>query len=102
MSILQALRRWTAPSLPVSAFKSDDEIVEDLLSKMSPESRETLRSTPFANLIGFHFTAGRALRNEYKLWDPLNPYVKDRHPDDISHAIIETLWRRLQRSPSES
>lgn len=102
MSILQALRKWIGPSLPEFVFKSDDEIVEDLLAKMSSESKTTLRETPFASLIGFHFTAGRALRNEYKLWDPLNPYLNGRHPDDVSHEIIEKLWRRLQPSSPAS
>ena len=89
-------------SLTESAFKSPDEIVADLEAKLDDASRAALKNIKFSNLIGLHFTAGRAIRNEYKLWDPLNPYIDasdvegDRHPDQVSQKVIEELWRRLQ------
>jgi hypothetical protein len=55
-------------------------------------------------MVRFHFTAGLAMRNGWGLWtnSPLAQHLKSfgiQHPDDMSGAILETLWCRLHGQP---
>ena len=81
-------------------FLTEEQIVEDVLSKLNAEDRLKLRSIPFEELIGFHSNFGQQIRNKYKLWDVSNPYthhVDDHpdHPDNLSFRIIQTVWLRI-------
>lgn len=53
-------------------------------------------------LIDWHDSLGRDIRNIFKLWDrPWVPNIvngtdiSDQHPDQISMSIIEEVWRRV-------
>lgn len=51
---------------------------------------------------GMHFSIGRNLRNEWKLWDPTSPlarWFRTRgigHADDMSGIILTTLYRTIR------
>lgn len=49
--------------------KTVDEAVDQLISTMSEEDIETLRTTPEDDLILYHFSLGSYARNEFGLWD---------------------------------
>lgn len=82
-------------------FMSQEEIVADLLARLDDLDRNHLRTIPKSAMIQFHHTVGRNIRNYYLLWDEANPHTDasdpegDKHPDQVSHAILEELWERV-------
>lgn len=40
---------------------------------------------------------GRYIRNTYRLWDPDNPQVAGKHPDDLSAEVIERIRTHLSQ-----
>lgn len=56
-----------------------------------------------SELIEWHDSLGRDIRNEFGLWDtPWEPVLVEgvdmspNHPDAISMDIIKEIWRRVQ------
>lgn len=94
---------------PDGSWMTEDEIVEDILSVMTPEDRRTWESIAYEDLITAHFTTGMAIRNQYGLWKPDNPtpsapyseYPGDHemHPDQISMRVIQKVWTRVRSNP---
>ena len=85
-------------------FLSEPDIVSDLLlRKWTEPDKQTLKNTPYDDLIMYHHSVGMWIRNSYLLWDPNNPIVdhrdsmSDNFPDQISQRIIETCWKKLQQ-----
>lgn len=76
-------------------FKSFRAMVRERIEALNEEDIRTLRSTRENRLVLFHHTMGRYLRNSYGLWNPANPYLRGRHPDDLSAAIILAVWRHV-------
>ena len=81
---------------------TNQEIIDDLMENLSEDDADVLRNTKKDDLIMFHHSFGRYIRNEYGLWDhPWEPELVDgidvspNHPDAISKAIIEQLHERL-------
>lgn len=91
----------------VDKFLSPDEIVGVLFKRVkgSWAAKEFIESDP----ISFHHYWGTAIRNEFHLWHPGNPYtMKDyvpelrdgvdynpRHADNMSGYIMKQLHARL-------
>jgi hypothetical protein len=78
-------------------YLSSNEIVEDFFSKMQPEwIKQAAELTP-DDLIQYHSGTGRAIRNEYHLWDENNPYTDASdpegyfHPDQLSFVIMRAI-----------
>lgn len=88
-------------------YLSPEEIVEDLLISLSSKELKQLQKTTEKDLIFYHMSLGKYIRNEYKLWEPKNPYIvplrkthaeyQPLHPDELSFTIIGMLWKRLQQ-----
>jgi hypothetical protein len=79
-----------------------EETVDDILLKISDESKERVRTTKKEDLIRFHLGWGMGIRNYYGLWRGNTQLIwsacaKPCHPDNASMAIIEAAWRRLQK-----
>lgn len=87
-----------------------DEIVEDVLKTIkeswSKEDRLHFAGCSTEDLLDYHNTLGRQIRNEYKLWSrPWEPDIvktgnvevdySPYHPDQISTTIIEKVAERL-------
>lgn len=73
-------------------------------SALSPADRDTIRATPAAALIRYHFGLGMGLRNDLGLWSnsaARAPWERRglRHPDDMSQVIIEAYWLYLHDAP---
>lgn len=84
-------------------YKTDEEIIRDLLLvQWSEQDKRIFKALPFDEIIRYHSSLGRWIRNNYGLWREDNPYVNlkdsfhDRFPDQVSHAILEEVWKRLQ------
>lgn len=85
-------------------FKTYDQILKDLIKSISVEDTERLIANYEKDLIRFHHTTGRAIRNHYDLWDSNNPITRNyqndadesRHPDTISMNLITDLWKHLK------
>lgn len=90
-----------------------DEIVKDLQKEIFETWSEGDKTTFFLteyndkNLVSYHHSLGRYIRNKYKLWSiPWEPEMKEYmgymcdcspyHPDNISMTIIEEVWKRGQ------
>ena len=78
------------------------ETVDDIILKMSDESKELIRTTKKEDLIRFHHGWGMGIRNYYGLWRGNTQLIwsacaKQCHPDHASMVIIEAVWRRLQK-----
>lgn len=81
-----------------------DEIVNELEKSLDKDETESLKSCPESELIMYHHSAGRYIRNTYKLWTyEWEPQLIEgvdhspNHPDAVSMKIIKMLWDRLQK-----
>lgn len=95
----------------METFKGVEEIIEDmLLYKMAEADKAQLKAMTEKDLIQLHHSFGRWIRNHYKLWDENNPHTllnyepvmiegvdcSEKHPDAVSMAVIEGMWKKLQ------
>lgn len=83
-------------------YLSEEQIFQDiLLYKLSEKQKEEFKSIEAGDLIKFHHSFGRWIRNTYRLWEEGNPHVihndtmHDLFPDQVSQRIIERLWCQL-------
>jgi len=81
--------------------KTVEEAVDQLLSSMSDEDKQTVKNTPESELIQYHFGWGTGIRNEFGLWRGNEELLvscgsADMQPDDASMVIIKAGWKRLQ------
>lgn len=70
--------------------------------KLSQDTIKELRACDKADLIRYHSSLGRAIRNSLGLWQiPWKPKIKDGvdiskdHPDALSMAILEAIHKKL-------
>ncbi len=86
-----------------------DAIVERILATWPAEDLKFVKDHP-ADMVGL---VGRAIRNEFNLWDPTHPLTShwhlhpearnivdgvdfsEDHPDAVSEAILTLLRRKL-------
>ena len=84
-------------------YFSEDEIVTDQIARLTEDNISDLRALKRTDVIGMHHTAGRFIRNYYRLWDEQNPFVNsdpahDDFPDQISHRVLIKLWEHVHGS----
>lgn len=83
--------------------KTLDAAVSYVVSQLSEQDKKTVRETPKADLIKFHFSLGMSIRNDLGLWradsELLNAVCggKPCHPDNASMIIINGIWETLQK-----
>ncbi len=77
------------------------EAIDDLMVEMSPRYKKEVKDTKKGDLIKFHSSLGRQIRNRFLLWDGNIKLAEDMglpkgtHADEVSQLIIEALWKRL-------
>jgi hypothetical protein len=81
---------------------SENEIVTEVLTWLteeSPEIQKQFKDCQFEDLISYHHTLGRDIRNHFGLWEYMwEPKLIDgvdcseEHPDAISMRVIEKVW----------
>lgn len=81
-----------------------DEIVKDVFNSLVDDEKSSLNQCPKDDLIGYHHSAGRFIRNHYKLWETSwTPEIVDgvdyspNHPDAVSMQIIERVWELVKQ-----
>lgn len=71
-------------------------ILNDLTKTLNDSnSMEEFMSTKKDDLIKYHMTLGRYIRNTYIYGTDLMESYPNEHPDDISYEIIVRLWEIL-------
>ena len=76
-----------------TVYMDDDQIIQDILADTNEEDVKGWQSISFDNLVKFHHTTGRDIRNQYKMWDSKNPYNQDRSSARRSMDIIKRIWK---------
>lgn len=83
----------------------EKEIVEDMYKVFLNEPKiikDEFKNTPREQLVSYHSSLGRKIRNRYKLWQ--NSWETElingvdhspNHPDQISMRIIEKIWDKM-------
>lgn len=80
--------------------KTVEEAVNGLIKAMSDENKKLIKNTKKEDLIKFHHTWGKAIRNNFRLWGENKELLKStgtKHPDEASMVIIEAVWTKLQK-----
>lgn len=86
--------------------KTREEIVEEVVGWFMDapvEGQVDFIECSEDDLIMYHSSLGRAIRNEFKLWeiewvpiiDETGADISPAHPDARSMLIIKEVWRRL-------
>lgn len=78
--------------------------VRVLLMGNSPGTFDAFREEEFDNIVLYHHTLGRYIRNTFEFWAPEQREVLESlcegrpevSPDEASTAVMEALWRRLR------
>jgi hypothetical protein len=74
-----------------------EEAVAIVLSEMSPEQENHLRTIHKDDLVDEHFGFALWVRNLLEHWAPqASEEAYPAHPDDISGEITEIIWTKLQ------
>lgn len=84
--------------------KTLDGAVINILSLMDDESKNKVRQMAKNDLIKFHHSWGRGIRNSFGLWKGNKELIVSScgqycHPDEASMKIIEAVWIKLNEKP---
>jgi len=84
--------------------KDLDECFVQLEKLLKPEDIEKLRGGTEKDMIQYHFSLGRWVRNNWGLWgrSRLAKWFNTQgieHPDDMSGIIFDSFWRHLNNKP---
>ena len=90
--------------MPRPSHKYMVGIVSEWLKGSNERLQEEFKTTQFDDLVIYHSTLGRDIRNEFRLWayphepelDENGVDVSKEHPDAISMRVIEEVWRKAQ------
>lgn len=73
-----------------------EQILEYMLKNLRGEDLiEILKCEKESDMIAFHSSVGRWIRNTFKLWDTSNPHLDGMHPDEMSTEILKGIWRQV-------
>lgn len=79
---------------------SVEEAIDLLNTVLTADEKREIAETPKENLIEYHFSLGRWIRNNFDLWaenSALLEALGSTHPDHASKVLIERYWRSLQK-----
>jgi len=84
-------------------------VVQEILSEMSSEDKEKVKSQNQNDLYGYYHGWGTGIRNNYGLWRGNDELIKSAcrgdencHPETASMFIILGVWNSLNGLPVES
>ena len=89
-------------SLNITAITKEkwNEIIKQVKDEAPEDFKQLLITLTKQDLISFHHTLGRHIRNAHGLWElGHEPVIEDgidvskNHPDNISMRIIEAIWQ---------
>jgi hypothetical protein len=72
-------------------------MVDDMLNEFPAKEKQEFADSDALDLIQYHTTLGRYIRNKYHLWydEALCLLCGKKHPDDASFVVIEMMWMKL-------
>lgn len=81
-------------------YRSEESIAREVFKNLSWEEFDLIGTIPTSHdMMEFHHSVGRYIRNHYKLWErgyiPVivnGVDVAEDHPDAISSRILERVW----------
>lgn len=76
-------------------FWDKEKIVQYCVSTLKDEDFVILLSLEKEEMIKYHHSIGRWIRNTFKLWFEDNPTLNGKHPDDVSGEILEGIWETV-------
>jgi hypothetical protein len=86
---------------------TEQQMIDTVFQWLVEESeipQQQFLATPERELVGYHHTLGRKIRNEFKLWERAwTPDIRNGvdysldHPDAVSMRVIEAVWQRAQQ-----
>jgi hypothetical protein len=87
--------------------KTLDEAIEIIINdnQNNPKFEELIKLSEQKALAELHFTTGRNIRNDWKLWNEesdLHKYFKNLgifHADDMSGIILTSVHRKINNQP---
>lgn len=77
------------------------DVVFDWLNEATEGNRQQFINCPFDELIMYHSSLGRSIRNHFQLWE--NQWVPEiengidiskQHPDAVSMEVIKRAWEK--------
>lgn len=84
-------------------FQEMVDIVDGWLKAESAENKKLFCDTDKKDLVLYHHTLGRSIRNHFGLWSTKwEPVLVDDvdmaedHPDRISMNVITAVWEKVQ------
>ena len=78
-----------------------DEAVKICLLTMTDHEKKTVKNTSEENLIMFHLSLAKNIREEFGLWQGNTSLLEScgaTNPDDASMAIVKMVWWVLQKA----
>lgn len=104
----------------MTKFLTEDEIVSTVFDNMGDISISNIKELKDpSEMIQFHHSDGRQIRNMFELWDPNNPLTNSwfvacdtdtneflengvdnhpNHPDAVSFRILVKIWEKVHES----
>lgn len=76
-------------------FWDKDKIIRYCVYTLRDEDILILLSLTKEEMIQYHHSVGRWIRNTFKLWFVDNPILNGKHPDDVSSEILEGIWETV-------
>ena len=73
-----------------------DALLEKATDLLTGKQLKELYTCPEKDLILYHHSLGRFLRNNLNLWYEGNPFP-GKHPDDLSQELIVAMWKKGQK-----
>lgn len=95
----------------IEQLKTCEGVIKAVLNHLGPEDIQILQGIDNKkDLIRFHFTTGRQIRNNFNLWTDTDLLKscsvamygeksnRSAHPDDASQFIIEQVWETIKNA----
>lgn len=91
----------------MTTFKSPEEIAQIIFYELDKDSIKAIKEDALTaeDMVRYHHSVGRSIRNRFLLWDENNPYTKvdclpnnqgviddPLFPDQVSHEILKRVW----------
>ena len=68
------------------------EVYDEIMETWTGDDLRRFFTCNPRDLVQYHHTLGRYIRNKYDLWGTNMP-ENGQHPDDYSMEVIELVWR---------
>jgi hypothetical protein len=79
--------------------KTVNEAVKICLLTLTPPEKEALKNTLEENLIAFHLSLAKNIREQFGLWEGNDKLIKAcraNNADDSSMIIVREVWEKLK------